>query len=328
MSDELTAFVAEGLRRGLPRQQLGDALLQAGWSDEQVRRALSGYADVEFPVPVPRPRPYVSAREMFLYLVLFTTLFISAYQLGSLAFDLINLARPDPADQASQFARAGIRWSVSSLFVAFPIFCVMTWRAAQLVQRDPAKRESKIRRTLTYLTLFVAACVLIGDVTVLVYNLLGGELTMRFALKVVVAAVIAGGVFLYYVRDVRDTVFVPAAAVVVIAAMAGGVYAVGRPATARDQQLDARRVSDLQEMQRMVDLQWSREQRLPDLPPLSRDPESGQPYEYRVLSENRYELCAVFTGSSREANERPPGDFWTHDAGRQCFEIEARRVLP
>ena len=39
--------------------------------------------------------------------------------------------------------------------------------------------------------------------TTLVYNLLGGEVTTRFLAKVVVVAVIAGGIFHYYMHDLR-----------------------------------------------------------------------------------------------------------------------------
>ena len=60
-----------------------------------------------------------------------------------------------------------------------------------------------MRRWLTYLTLFVAAGFLIGDVTGVVYNLLGGEITTRFALKVLTVATIAGAVFGHLVRDLR-----------------------------------------------------------------------------------------------------------------------------
>ena len=37
----------------------------------------------------------------------------------------------------------------------------------------------------------------------LVYNLLGGEITTRFLLKVLIVAFIAGSVFWYYLTDVR-----------------------------------------------------------------------------------------------------------------------------
>src|SRR3546814_14426826 len=71
-------------------------------------------------------------------------------------------------------------------------------------ERQPIKRLSPVRRWLTYLTLFLAAVALICDVTTLVYNLLGGELSVRFVLKVLVVGVIAGGVFGYYLLDLRS----------------------------------------------------------------------------------------------------------------------------
>ena len=60
-----------------------------------------------------------------------------------------------------------------------------------------------MRRWLTYLTLFVAAAVLIGDVANLVYSLLGGELTVRFCLKVLTIGGIAGTAFWFYLSDLR-----------------------------------------------------------------------------------------------------------------------------
>lgn len=203
VNDDLLGFVRDALGRGVPRGDIERVLLHAGWSAEQVRRALASYADVEFAIPVPRPKPYLSAQEAFVYLVLFTTLYVTCYQLGSLLFDLINLALPDPAELSTEYRRQSIRWSVSSLVVAFPFFLYMTWLTARMVRTDPTKRASRVRRNLTYLTLFIASCVLIGDVTALVYNALGGDLTVRFLLKVAVAAAIAGAVFGYYLHGTR-----------------------------------------------------------------------------------------------------------------------------
>jgi hypothetical protein len=39
------------------------ALLQAGWSPDQVRKALKAYVDVDFPIPVPRPLPSATTRD-------------------------------------------------------------------------------------------------------------------------------------------------------------------------------------------------------------------------------------------------------------------------
>lgn len=204
-TQELELFVRQSLAAGLGREDIQAALAEAGWPAEQVRSALDAYADVAFPVPVPRPRPYLSAREAFLYLVLFATLYVAAYHLGSLLFDLITRALPDPAD--SEYLRQrlahSMRWSVASVIIAFPVFLLVARQLARELAHNPVKRLSAVRRWLTYLTLFVAAAVLIGDMITLVYNLLGGELTLRFVLKVLVVAVIAGSIFGYYLSDLR-----------------------------------------------------------------------------------------------------------------------------
>jgi hypothetical protein len=202
---DLELFVREALAGGQSRQAIEAALAQAGWPAEQVRDALDAYADVVFPVPVPRPRPYLSAREAFLYLVLFATLYVSAYHLGSLLFDFINRAFPDPATRSYVFASTGrsMRLSVASLIVAFPVFLFVARLLGRELARNPAKRLSAVRRWLTYMTLFIAAGIVIGDLITAVYNVLGGELTLRFALKVLVVGAIAGTVFAYYLLDLR-----------------------------------------------------------------------------------------------------------------------------
>jgi len=206
ISEELLGFVRDALAQGRSRQQVEEILLQAGWSAEQVRGALAGFAEVEFPIPVPRPKQYLSAREAFMYLVLFSTLYISAYNLGRLLFQFINQAFPDPAAtaRAAQYARAAMRWSVSYLIVAFPVFLYVSRLVGRAIRLAPTKRASKVRRWLTYLTLFVAAAVLTGDGVTMIYNLLGGELSVRFVLKVLTVGMIAGAVFGYYLSDLRE----------------------------------------------------------------------------------------------------------------------------
>src|SRR5262249_41296587 len=159
---------------------------------------LDAYAGVSFGIPVPRPRAQLSPREAFLYLLLFTTLYLTCYHLGSLVFDLINRAYPDPADRTFPSLGDSMRWSIAYLVIAFPVFVFLTGYIGKDVSRNPIKRLSPVRRWLTYLTLFVAAAALIGDLTTLVYSILAGELTIRITLKVLVVFIIAGAVFGYY----------------------------------------------------------------------------------------------------------------------------------
>ncbi len=207
MNAELVEFTRSALAAGKARREVADILHHAGWAEPDIKAAIDAFADVPFPIPVPRPKPYLSAREVFVYLILFVTLYASAYSLGALVFELINRGFPDPLElQSSNFIRFSndrIRWDISMIVVAFPLF-FFTFRAViRGLAQDPTKRASRARKWLTYLTLFIAGISLIGDAAVLVYNVLGGELTSRFLLKVATIAAIAGGIFAYFLEDMR-----------------------------------------------------------------------------------------------------------------------------
>ncbi|HET8819090.1 MAG TPA: DUF5671 domain-containing protein [Xanthomonadaceae bacterium] len=203
-TQDLDLFVREALASGETRPAIEAALAGAGWPPEQVRAALGGWAEVPFPVPVPKPRPYLSPREAFLYLVLFATLYLSAWHLGSLLFDLVNAAIPDPADTyGARMRDDSMRFSVASLVIAFPIYLFVARLLSRELARNPVKRLSAVRRWLTYLTLFLAVTVLVCDLIALVNSLLGGDLTLRFVLKVLVVGAIAGAIFGFYLADLR-----------------------------------------------------------------------------------------------------------------------------
>lgn len=206
MTSELQLFVKEALEKRLSRAQIQETLLRAGWQADEVGNALDAYADVDFPIAVPRRKPYLSAREAFLYLVLFLTLYISAFSTGSLLFDFINHFIPDPLTpyDATSFSAQSIRTATASLIITFPLFLFVSHLLGKAIRRDPEKRGSKVRKWLTYLTLFIAAGIIIGDLITLVSNLLSGELSIRFILKVLTVLLIAGSIFGYYLWDLRQ----------------------------------------------------------------------------------------------------------------------------
>ena len=202
----LDHFVRAALEKGEDRASISAALHDAGWPAKEVSNALSAYADVPFSVPVPRPHASLSSRETFLYLVLFTSLYISVWDFGHLLFELIDRTFPDVTQRryGGAFSLDDIRWSVSSLIIAFPVFLWTGSYIGNRLEANPAGRLSPIRRWCTYLTLFIAVAVLIGDGTTVVYNMLGGELTIRFILKAIVVGGIAVSALLYYLRDLRQ----------------------------------------------------------------------------------------------------------------------------
>ncbi len=205
MNAELLDFTRSALAAGVARGEIAQALKSAGWPEAEIAAALGSFAEVAFPVPVPKPRPYLSAWEVFIYLVMFLALYVSAFHLGAVVFEFINLAFPDPLQAAQGRAAffSGIRWDISAMVVALPLFLFMFGVANRAIARDPTKRSSRPRKWLTYLTLFIAVMALVADLVTLVYNVLGGEFAIRFLLQVATVAVIAGGIFAYFLADIR-----------------------------------------------------------------------------------------------------------------------------
>lgn len=199
-------FVRRALAQGQSRSAIAGVLQQAGWPTEAVTNAIDEFADVPFPIPVPRPRASLSAREAFLYLVLFTSLYISIYNFGQLLFQFIDRAFPDLTQQryGEQFNLQSVRSAAAAIIVAFPVFLWTARYISRQIALDPSRRLSAARRWCTYLTLFIAVAFLLGDSMSLVSSLLGGELTMRFVLKSLVVAALAASMLLYYLRDLRS----------------------------------------------------------------------------------------------------------------------------
>ncbi len=120
-----------------------------------------------------------------------------------------------------------------------------------------------------------------------------------------------------------------ASIVIVVAAVGGGLFVTGAPSEQRLLRLDDERVGGLRMISSTASYRWDADQRLPDsaaelvngqdLSRLPEDPSSGQPYEYRITGPRAFEVCAVFDRSSRPGLA---GDFWFHEAGRQCFAFE------
>jgi hypothetical protein len=201
-TDELTGFVREALTRGIPRDDVSAALHSAGWNPEQVQAALDAFAPIAFPIAVPRPRAAVNARDAFLYLILFGTLWTIAFQVGRLAF--VGIDRLFPPTGTRPPLGEAVRFSIAALIVATPVHLLVSRITARATAHDITRRISPVRRWLTYATMLGAAVVVLGDVTALVYGLLGGELTTPITLKLITVLTIAGGGLGFYVNALRQ----------------------------------------------------------------------------------------------------------------------------
>lgn len=141
-------------------------------------------------------------RSVFIYLLTFLTLYISALGAAILTWGLADHWFQDSLEY--YYSNAPIRSGVSMLIVAFPAFVYLNlYLRRQGSEGLPAER-STVKRVLTYLTLFFIAITVIVDLISVIYTFLGGDLTARFAVRAGGILLIAGFVYLYYLGELRE----------------------------------------------------------------------------------------------------------------------------
>src|SRR3989344_2650786 len=288
-------------------------------------------------------------RDAFLCLAAVITLVVVAVGFGMAVFNYIDFYFPDPATdyyKGSSSHESPIRQAMAMLIVVFPVFFWVSRFLRKDVQLNPEKKELKIRKWFLNLTLFVAALVIIGDFVAVINSFLTGELTMRFVLKALTMFFISGSVFYYYLAQLKEkevkwvNAFSWVIAAAVIAAVLWGFAVIGSPFQQRNKRFDEIRVNDLSAIQNYVTNYWQNKGMLPaNLSNLDDsllgiivpvDPETGEPYEYRVTNDLTltFELCATFTAESTNDQRAIPQIYppksrdynWQHGAGFTCFE--------
>src|SRR3989344_1090537 len=220
----------------------------------------------------------------------------------------------------------------------------------------PEKNNLSIRKWLIYITLFVAGIAVLGDLIVVLNIFLGGELTTRFVLKILVVLVVVGSAFLYYFYDLKGKwereqglarIIAGIVSLAVLASIVAGFFIMGSPMKQRLLRFDQEKINNLQNIQWQVVNLWQLKRTLPktlaDLEdPISGfvvpiDSQTGEPYSYRITDNLSFELCAVFNEKSVgvKFTSEPPrpvpaslvsdkiynveNSTWEHGVGEVCF---------
>ena len=152
--------------------------------------------------------PKASPKDFFLNLLSTVALYIASASFIVLIFQYINILFPDTLDSNNysnpiQSAYSAIRFAISSLVVAFPVYVGTILYMNKEYVSSPEKRNVRIRKWLVYFTLFAAAVIIMGDFVALINTFLNGELTTRFILKVITFLAVVGSIFGYYFSDLK-----------------------------------------------------------------------------------------------------------------------------
>lgn len=309
------------------------------------------------------PMTKMSPKDFFLNLGAMVSLYAVSISLIKLLFEIINRVFRDALSEGYYmvgYYSTGIRWSIAFILIVFPLYIFISWYLGKIFSTEPAKKDLGIRKWLIYLTLFVTGIAVIVDLITLVNYFLNGEITTRFAFKVLAVFIVSGMIFAYYLYDLKSAsgskghkIFSYISIALVLLSLIGGFFIIGSPMRQRDVRFDQRRVSDLQNIQYQVLNRWQIKGEIPkNLDELSDsisgytapvDPLTGEKYSYSKINDTSFKLCSNFSLSSKEANG---GDYltkngngvyyavdssmpyypneqnwnWNHEKGNSCFE--------
>ena len=292
------------------------------------------------------------AKDFFLWLGIIIGVYGSTIALLALLFEYINRTFPDPLAGYADPLASTAHVSMATLIVFVPITAFLVYAVRNSIRKDPSKEHIWVRRWAIVLTLFLAGLVVAIDLITLVTTFLGGEVTTRFALKVLAVLLVGVGLFLHFLAErwgywLRHDAKAHAVAIGMILlnflVVAAGFFVIGSPEDMRMQRLDARKTGDLQSIQWQIVNYFQQKEQLPaDLAALNDpissfmvpvDPQSGAAYTYRVMGEYSFALCAVFNRDSVDTAgqgeysardkvypSRGINDTWEHGSGEVCFE--------
>lgn len=358
-------YAAERLKAGVTPDVIKQHLMLVGWGEDEAANAImTGLIASGVPVPPKGVRSssgkLSSTVEVVVNFFSFITLGAVAIALVTLYYQIINNYFPDPLIVrygGFDVSTETIHYAIAALIITFPIYAFSVQLWFKRFREDEEKAETRLTKWLTYLVLLVSAVTIVGDLVTAVFYLLQGEVTGRFFLKSLTILVVAGIIFGFYFLERKKIQYrknVPrrtfqslgwgAFGLVALAVVLGFVVG-GSPSMSRKTGFDTQRANDLRSLASCVANFGANQKRLPEtLNELSQsgqysycaggtvDPESGMPYDYRIVApsqvsagvrEGEFELCANFTlasESSVSANSySSPNDKWSvHGMGQSC----------
>ncbi len=270
----------------------------------------------------PIQKPSLTPRFFFISLGVLIALITSVSSFLVLYFETLNKKFPDVLTSTYQYGYNSytydtIRSTLATLIIFFPVYLLLSYYWKKLSKAELGIKDNIIFKWMIYLIIFIASLVVVIDLVTLVNYFVSGEITIRFILKVLGAAILASLVGFNYFFELKDHVILDSKSkksiiyasfsiLLFLGLIIWSFAIMGSPSQQRTWRLDDKRVSDLQGIQYQIINYWQQKEKLPiTLSELSNpisgysvpvDPEfeKGLIYEYNPKDTLSFELCATF----------------------------------
>ncbi|MGI6341237.1 MAG: DUF5671 domain-containing protein [Minisyncoccales bacterium] len=282
-----------------------------------------------------------SAKFAFYYMLSLVTLFIISISFGSIVFELINKFFPDIA-KTVYYNSSPLKSAISGILIATPIFYLVMSKIYYNLKIGELKKDSEVRRWLTYFILFISSVVVIGSLIGILNNFLDGALTINFIFKALTVLFIASLIFGFYFYDIKrqdfaankvNNIFFFVSLAIITCGFISSLFIIESPTEARNRKLDERIMQDFNDIKYAIDDYYNKNERIPNvLEELQKDTEfssfstanpiNEKEYIYEVIDSKRYKLCTEFLSSNLEKKKNYLDNMWKHDKGYNCIEKE------
>jgi len=157
----------------------------------------------------PSYQNHISLWLTFEYIILFIALYASTISLGGITKNAIDQFVPDNTSTTyiyslSEFNEVTLRSYVAAIIVFYPIFSLLFLHLKKLELATPQLKNVKARKMCIYITLIITFLITAGSITSTLYGFLAGTTTSNSLLHFIATLFISGGVFVYYLWQVKD----------------------------------------------------------------------------------------------------------------------------
>jgi len=293
---------------------------------------------------VPQGNP---AKFAFFYMLSLVALIFMALSTGMIIFEIINRKI---VDLTAIFDSGTLKFAIASIIISAPIYYVMMWQINKSLFSGTLKKDSGVRRWLTYFILFISAIVVIGWLIATINSFLNGELTTKFVLKALTAIIISAAIFYYYFYDIKREmvegmkdkvimIFFYTSLAVVLITLVASFFFVESPSQARARRQDDAIISNFNIIDNAVNAYYYDNKKLPakiaDMLQNKNyyltadnlnDPTTKKPFDYKIVNKDIYELCATFQSLAKDQQDANIyfDPRWPHNAGYQCISQNIR----
>ncbi len=297
-----------------------------------------------------------SAKFAFYYMLSLVALAFVSLGTGMVIFQAINRYVADQlVESQTRFDPGVLKYAISMLVVAAPIFYVVMRQIFKNLFIGQLDKEAGVRRWLVYFILLVSAVIVLGTLVNILNNFLNGELTLKFILKALTVGGIAAIVFSFYLYDIRraevlsrhdnvTTIYFYGSLAIIVAALIFSLFVIESPTTTRNRKLDNVILNNFDQIDSTINSYYSEKGTLPvSLDEMRKeynylsddvfvDPATGVKFDYRIKSQDEYELCAAFRLTGEADNQYYLDNYlsqrWSHAVGYQCLSQKAHNVSP